>query len=232
MSEKVVSPAAVKRKQYIVLSVAAAIVVGVGVAVVSTSENLKPVPFVEKHVATQIMSPGSQADPRDTWLATGSARLSEHDQRLGGLSTQVELLKKQLELSVVNAKASPGLLNIPGSPLGTSPNPAGPEQRFPPGEPQVLGRPPANSTKPSPSSVSLLREGSTQPQSTTPAAVTSSGMITVSMSDAAGIASGNEAPVKPSAVGVPGVVSSVGAPTGKIKTVANYVPTGDRKSVV
>ena len=220
MSEISVGAASVKRKQYLLVGVIVAAVLAVSAAIVSTTDSIKPTSFVDKPIPVNVMAPGTQSDPRDQWVASGAARLSEHDQQLTLVQQKVKELQGQLVEAIAAAKATEALNKVPPSPLGAIPNAPPPNGVFPPGSPQLLGAQPAR--------VTTLPE---KPTSMAPAPAVAqkevplqSPIMTVSMRGSVMAADSNSTQSEPGAdpsapaVGTGNVV--------KIRNVSSYIPSG------
>lgn len=217
MNEISVGAASVKRKQYLLVGVIVAAVLAVSAAIVSTTDSIKPTSFVDKPIPVNVMAPGTQSDPRDQWVASGAARLSEHDQQLTLVQQKVKELQGQLVEAIAAAKATEALNK---SPLGAIPNAPPPYGVFPPGSPQLLGAQPAR--------VTTLPE---KPTSMAPAPAVAqkevplqSPIMTVSMrgssmaADSSVTQSESSADLSAPVVGTGNVV--------KIRNVSSFIPSG------
>lgn len=219
MSEISVSAASVKRKQYVLVGVIVAAVLAVSAAIVSTTDSIKPTAFVDKPIPVNVMAPGTQSDPRDQWVASGAARLSEHDQQLGLVQQKVKELQQQLQDAVAAAKASADLNKVPPAPMGAASNVPSPSGVFPPGNPQMLGAQPPR-----------LPNLPDKPPSMAPAPVVAqkeaplqSPIMTVSMR-VADMPDANGTQSAP--VADPSSPTSGTGGAGKIRNVSSFIPSG------
>jgi conjugal transfer pilus assembly protein TraB len=94
-----INPAAVKRRQYLLLAGIAAFIVGAALLSVSLTGSREPGERVLKPKSTQILAPGGQVDPRDAWRGQADAQLKGIEQKSHELTqrnTELEGQNKQM----------------------------------------------------------------------------------------------------------------------------------------
>jgi conjugal transfer pilus assembly protein TraB len=137
-----INPAAVKRRQYLLLAGIAAFIVGAALLSVSLTGSREPGERVLKPKSTQILAPGGQVDPKDAWRGQADAQLKGIEQKSHELSqrnTELEGQNKQM-LERLKKLEQTGLTPLPPPPVAapaTRPN-FGPDR---PGNDQALGGP-------------------------------------------------------------------------------------------
>ncbi len=137
-----INPAAVKRRQYLLLAGIAAFIVGAALLSVSLTGSREPGERVLKPKSTQILAPGGQVDPKDAWRGQADAQLKGIEQKSHELSqrnTELEGQNKQM-LERLKKLEQTGLTPLPPPPVAapaTRPN-FGPDR---PGSDQALGGP-------------------------------------------------------------------------------------------
>ena len=144
-----VNPAAVKRRQYLLLAGIAAFIVGATVLSVSLTGSREPGERAVKPKSTQILAPGGQVDPKDAWRGQADAQLKGIEQKSHELSqrnTELEGQNKQM-LERLKKLEQTGLTPLPPPPVAapaTRPNfgPDRPGNDQPVGGPQRLPPPP------------------------------------------------------------------------------------------
>jgi conjugal transfer pilus assembly protein TraB len=150
-----INPAAVKRRQYLLLGGIAAFIVGATVLSVSLTGSREPGERALKPKSTQILAPGGQVDPRDAWRGQADAQLKGIEQKSHELTqrnTELEGQNKQM-LERLKKLEQTGLTPLPPPPVAapaTRPN-FGPDrassdqsvggpQRLPPPPPPLPAR--------------------------------------------------------------------------------------------
>ncbi len=137
-----VNPAAVKRRQYLLLAGIAAFIVGAALLSVSLTGSREPGERAVKPKSTQILAPGGQVDPRDAWRGQADAQLKGIEQKSHELTqrnTELEGQNKQM-LDRLKKLEQTGLTPLPPPPVAapaTRPN-FGPDR---PGSDQAVGSP-------------------------------------------------------------------------------------------
>jgi hypothetical protein len=137
-----INPAAVKRRQYLLLAGIAAFIVGAALLSVSLTGSREPGERVLKPKSTQILAPGGQVDPKDAWRGQADAQLKGIEQKSHELSqrnTELEGQNKQM-LERLKKLEQTGLTPLPPPPVAapaTRPN-FGPDR---PGSDQAVGGP-------------------------------------------------------------------------------------------
>ncbi len=137
-----VNPAAVKRRQYLLLAGIAAFIVGAALLSVSLTGSREPGERAVKPKSTQILAPGGQVDPRDAWRGQADAQLKGIEQKSHELTqrnTELEGQNKQM-LERLKKLEQTGLTPLPPPPVAapaTRPN-FGPDR---PGSDQAVGSP-------------------------------------------------------------------------------------------
>ena len=137
-----INPAAVKRRQYLLLAGIAAFIVGAALLSVSLTGSREPGERAVKPKSTQILAPGCQVDPKDAWRGQADAQLKGIEQKSHELSqrnTELEGQNKQM-LERLKKLEQTGLTPLPPPPVpapATRPN-FGPDR---PGSDQALGGP-------------------------------------------------------------------------------------------
>ena len=114
-----ISPAAVKRRQYLLLAGIAAFIVGATLLSVSLTGSREPGERTVKPKSTQILAPGSQVDPRDAWRGQADAQLKGIEQKSHELSqrnTELEGQNKQM-LERLKKLEQTGLTALPAPPV-------------------------------------------------------------------------------------------------------------------
>jgi conjugal transfer pilus assembly protein TraB len=160
-----INPAAVKRRQYLLLAGIAAFIVGAALLSVSLTGSREPGERVLKPKSTQILAPGGQVDPKDAWRGQADAQLKGIEQKSHELSqrnTELEGQNKQM-LERLKKLEQTGLTPLPPPPVAapaTRPN-FGPDR---PGNDQALGGPQRLPPPPPPLSP---RSGSMSPPGST-----------------------------------------------------------------
>jgi conjugal transfer pilus assembly protein TraB len=144
-----INPAAVKRRQYLLLAGIAAFIVGAALLSVSLTGSREPGERVLKPKSTQILAPGGQVDPKDAWRGQADAQLKGIEQKSHELSqrnTELEGQNKQM-LERLKKLEQTGLTPLPPPPVAapaTRPNfgPDRPDSDQAVGSPQRLPPPP------------------------------------------------------------------------------------------
>ena len=137
-----INPAAVKRRQYLLLAGIAAFIVGATLLSVSLTGSRETGERVLKPKSTQILAPGGQVDPKDAWRGQADAQLKGIEQKSHELSqrnTELEGQNKQM-LERLKKLEQTGLTPLPPPPVAapaTRPN-FGPDR---PGSDQAVGSP-------------------------------------------------------------------------------------------
>jgi conjugal transfer pilus assembly protein TraB len=137
-----INPAAVKRRQYLLLAGIAAFIVGAALLSVSLTGSREPGERVLKPKSTQILAPGGQVDPKDAWRGQADAQLKGIEQKSHELTqrnTELEGQNKQM-LERLKKLEQTGLTPLPPPPVAapaTRPN-FGPDR---PGSDQAVGSP-------------------------------------------------------------------------------------------
>jgi conjugal transfer pilus assembly protein TraB len=193
-----INPAAVKRRQYLLLAGIAAFIVGATLLSVSLTGSREPGERVVKPKSTQILAPGGQVDPKDAWRGQADAQLKGIEQKSHELSqrnTELEGQNKQM-LERLKKLEQTGLTPLPPPPVAapaTRPN-FGPDR---PGNDQAVGGPQRLPPPPpplSPRSGSMSPSGSTFGSPAVPPAPTmgnvslaSSGIVSVALADGSAV---------------------------------------------
>ena len=144
-----INPAAVKRRQYLLLAGIAAFIVGATLLSVSLTGSRETGERVLKPKSTQILAPGGQVDPKDAWRGQADAQLKGIEQKSHELSqrnTELEGQNKQM-LERLKKLEQTGLTPLPPPPVAapaTRPNfgPDRPSNDQAVGSPQRLPPPP------------------------------------------------------------------------------------------
>ena len=144
-----INPAAVKRRQYLLLAGIAAFIVGAALLSVSLTGSREPGERAVKPKSTQILAPGGQVDPKDAWRGQADAQLKGIEQKSHELSqrnTELEGQNKQM-LERLKKLEQTGLTPLPPPPVAapaTRPNfgPDRPSNDQAVGSPQRLPPPP------------------------------------------------------------------------------------------
>ena len=188
-----INPAAVKRRQYLLLAGIAAFIVGATLLSVSLTGSRETGERVLKPKSTQILAPGGQVDPKDAWRGQADAQLKGIEQKSHELSqrnTELEGQNKQM-LERLKKLEQTGLTPLPPPPVAA---PAirpdfGPDR---PGNDQAVGGPqrlpPPPPLSPRPGSMSPLGSPFGSP-AVPPAPTTgggqaaSSGIVSVALAD-------------------------------------------------
>ncbi|MBI5899073.1 MAG: conjugal transfer protein TraB [Rhodocyclales bacterium] len=137
-----INPAAVKRRQYLLLGGIAAFIVGAALLSVSLTGPRDSGERVLKPKSTQILAPGGQVDPKDAWRGQADAQLKGIEQKSHELTqrnTELEGQNKQM-LERLKKLEQTGLTPLPPPPVAapaTRPN-FGPDR---PGSDQAVGGP-------------------------------------------------------------------------------------------
>ena len=186
-----VNPAAVKRRQYLLLAGIAAFIVGAALLSVSLTGSREPGERALKPKSTQILAPGGQVDPRDAWRGQADAQLKGIEQKSHELTqrnTELEGQNKQM-LERLKKLEQTGLTPLPPPPVAapaTRPN-FGPDR---PGSDQAVGSPQRLPPPPPPRSGSMSPSGSTFGSPAVPSAPTmgsgslaSPGIVSVALAD-------------------------------------------------
>ncbi|MCX7149528.1 MAG: conjugal transfer protein TraB, partial [Rhodocyclales bacterium] len=122
-----INPAAVKRRQYLLLGGIAAFIVGAALLSVSLTGSREPGERALKPKSTQILAPGGQVDPRDAWRGQADAQLKGIEQKSHELTqrnTELEGQNKQM-LERLKKLEQTGLTPLPPPPVAapaTRPN--------------------------------------------------------------------------------------------------------------
>jgi conjugal transfer pilus assembly protein TraB len=114
-----INPAAVKRRQYLLLAGIAAFIVGAALLSVSLTGSREPGERVLKPKPTQILAPGGQVDPKDAWRGQADAQLKGIEQKSHELSqrnTELEGQNKQM-LERLKKLEQTGLTPLPPPPV-------------------------------------------------------------------------------------------------------------------
>jgi conjugal transfer pilus assembly protein TraB len=193
-----INPAAVKRRQYLLLAGIAAFIVGATLLSVSLTGSRETGERVLKPKSTQILAPGGQVDPKDAWRGQADAQLKGIEQKSHELSqrnTELEGQNKQM-LERLKKLEQTGLTPLPPPPVAapaTRPNfgPDRPSNDLTVGGPQRLPPPPPPL---SPRSGSMSPSGSTFGSPAVPPAPTmgnvslaSSGIVSVALADGSAV---------------------------------------------
>jgi conjugal transfer pilus assembly protein TraB len=197
-----INPAAVKRRQYLLLAGIAAFIVGAALLSVSLTGSREPGERAVKPKSTQILAPGGQVDPKDAWRGQADAQLKGIEQKSHELSqrnTELEGQNKQM-LERLKKLEQTGLTPLPPPPVAapaTRPN-FGPDR---PGSDQVLGGPQRLPPPPPPRSSSMSLAGSPFGSPAVPPAPTmggaplaSSGIVSVALGDGSASKTGKTPP--------------------------------------
>ena len=94
-----INPAAVKRRQYLLLAGIAAAIIGAALLSVSLTGPRDSGERAVKPKSTQILAPGGQVDPRDAWRGQADAQLKGIEQKSHELTqrnTELEGQNKQM----------------------------------------------------------------------------------------------------------------------------------------
>ena len=187
-----INPAAVKRRQYLLLAGIAAFIVGAALLSVSLTGSREPGERAVKPKSTQILAPGGQVDPKDAWRGQADAQLKGIEQKSHELSqrnTELEGQNKQM-LERLKKLEQSGLTPLPAPPVAAPairPN-FGPDR---PGNDQALGGP-QRLPPPPPRPGSMSSLGSPIDSPAVPPAPTmgnaplaSSGIVSVALADGA-----------------------------------------------
>lgn len=114
----ILDPAAVKKKQYLILGV-----IGIGLLAATAIGVLfttpQEAPVVQKPVEKSIVTPGAQLDPKDAWLGTTGAQINKIETE----KKQLEERIKKLEQAVEDNKKLPPPQSRALPPDGTLPSP-------------------------------------------------------------------------------------------------------------
>ena len=122
-----INPAAVKRRQYLLLAGIAAFIVGAALLSVSLTGSREPGERAVKPKSTQILAPGGQVDPKDAWRGQADAQLKGIEQKSHELTqrnTELEGQNKQM-LERLKKLEQTGLTPLPPPPVAapaTRPN--------------------------------------------------------------------------------------------------------------
>ena len=122
-----IHPAAVKRRQYLLLAGIAAAIIGAALLSVSLTGSREPSERPVKPKSTQILAPGGQVDPRDAWRGQADAQLKGIEQKSHELTqrnTELESQNKQM-LERLKKLEQTGLTPLPPPPVAapaTRPN--------------------------------------------------------------------------------------------------------------
>ena len=114
-----VNPAAVKRRQYLLLAGIAAFIVGATLLSVSLTGSREPAERALKPKSTQILAPGGQVDPRDAWRGQADAQLKGIEQKSHELTqrnTELEGQNRQM-LERLKKLEQTGLTPLPPPPV-------------------------------------------------------------------------------------------------------------------
>jgi len=114
-----IHPAAVKRRQYLLLAGIAAFIVGATLLSVALTGSREPSERAAKPKSSQILAPGGQVDPRDAWRGQADAQLKGIEQKSHELtqrSTELEGQNKQM-LERLKKLEQPGLTPLPPPPV-------------------------------------------------------------------------------------------------------------------
>jgi len=189
-----INPAAVKRRQYLLLAGIAAFIVGAALLSVSLTGSREPGERVLKPKSTQILAPGGQVDPKDAWRGQADAQLKGIEQKSHELSqrnTELEGQNKQM-LERLKKLEQTGLTPLPPPPVAA---PAarpdfGPDR---PGNDQALGGPQRLPPPPPPlparaGSMSPFVSSAVQPAPTMGSgSLASPGIVSVALADGSAV---------------------------------------------
>ncbi|HVK54962.1 MAG TPA: hypothetical protein VM532_08025, partial [Burkholderiales bacterium] len=116
----------IKRRQYLLMGGVALIVIGAVAIGVAVTSNGKPVAIsAPKPKTVQIMTPGSQVDPKDAWTATAGAEIR-------GLTEKNKTLENQ------NRDMLDRLKRLEGGRTNTAPSAVAVAMSDPPGVPPTI----------------------------------------------------------------------------------------------
>ena len=201
-----INPAAVKRRQYLLLAGIAAFIVGAALLSVSLTGSREPGERVLKPKSTQILAPGGQVDPKDAWRGQADAQLKGIEQKSHELSqrnTELEGQNKQM-LERLKKLEQTGLTHLPPPPVAApairpnfgpdfgpdrpgSDQAGGSSQRLPPPPPPLPPRPGSMSTFGSPSGATLLSPTVPPAPTLGNAPLTSAGIVSVALADGSAV---------------------------------------------
>ena len=190
-----INPAAVKRRQYLLLAGIAVVIVGAALLSVSLTGPRDSGERAVKPKSTQILAPGGQIDPRDAWRGQADAQLKGIEKKSHELSqrnTELEGQNKQM-LERLKKLEQTGLTALPPLPVAapaTRPD-FGPDRPIgdqAAGGPQRLPLPPPPPPPPRPGWMSPFTSPAVPPAPTmgggSPA---SSGIVSVALADGSGV---------------------------------------------
>jgi conjugal transfer pilus assembly protein TraB len=201
-----VNPAAVKRRQYLLLAGIAAFVVGAALLSVALTGSREPGEHVVKPKSTQILAPGGQVDPKDAWRGQADAQLKGIEQKSHELSqrnTELEGQNKQM-LERLKKLEQTGLTALPPPPVAApairpnfgpdfgpdrpgSDQAGGSSQRLPPPPPPLPPRPGSMSTFGSPSGATFLSPTVPPAPTLGNAPLMSAGIVSVALADGSAV---------------------------------------------
>ena len=104
-----VSASAVKRRQYLLLAVIAALILGAALLSVSLTGSRDSGERPARPKSTSILAPGGQVDPKDAWRGQADAQLKSIDQRSRELSqrnTELEGQNKEYATRIIISEAT------------------------------------------------------------------------------------------------------------------------------
>ena len=122
MTESASNTAAVRRRQYLLLSGIGGVIVIATVLSVSLTDSQSTDERPLKPRSTNILSPGAQVDPRDAWRGQADAQLKSIEQKSRELSQRDSEMQSQsremmARLSKLEGNARDGLTALPPPPV-------------------------------------------------------------------------------------------------------------------